>query len=109
MTAAKMVSLLAGTRKKISELADQLPRRSIIKDKIATKRGKEILDSLPGQFPENRIDQTDGIKIFHKDAWVLVRASGTEPIIRIIIDSKNSADGNELYRDLKSRLNHFIS
>ena len=109
MTAATMVSLLANSRKKLSELADQLPRRSIIKDKIATKRGKEILASLPRQYPDSRIDLTDGVKIFHKNAWVLVRASGTEPVIRIIIDSKNPSDGAEIYQNLKSWLDHMIT
>jgi phosphomannomutase/phosphoglucomutase len=44
------------------------------------------------------------VKIFTKDAWALVRASGTEPIIRIIIDAKSPAAGSVLYQDLISRL-----
>jgi phosphomannomutase/phosphoglucomutase len=44
------------------------------------------------------------VKIFTKDAWALVRASGTEPIIRIIIDAKSPTAGSTLYQDLKSRL-----
>ena len=47
---------------------------------------------------------TDGVKIFTKNAWALVRASGTEPIIRIIIDAKSPSAGTALYQDLKSRL-----
>jgi len=104
MTAAMMVSLLAGSKKKLSDLASQLPERHIIKDKIAAKKGAEILASLPGQYPDSKIDLTDGVKIFTKDAWALVRASGTEPIIRIIIDAKSPSAGAALYDDLKSRL-----
>ena len=104
MTAAMMVSLLATSKKNLSALARQLPERHIIKDKIAATKGAEILASLPLQFPDSRIDLTDGVKIFTKDAWALVRASGTEPIIRIIIDAKNPAAGSVLYQDLISRL-----
>ena len=104
MTAAMMVSLIASSKKKLSELVSQLPQRSIIKDKIAAERGAEILARLPLQYPDSRIDLTDGVKIFDNDAWALVRASGTEPIIRIIVDAKTPAAGTALYDDLKNRL-----
>jgi phosphomannomutase/phosphoglucomutase len=104
MTAARMVSLLSTSKKKLSELVSRLPERHIIKDKIAAKKGAEILASLPGQYPGSRIDTTDGVKIFTQDAWALVRASGTEPIIRIIIDAGSPEAGSAFYHDLKSRL-----
>jgi phosphomannomutase / phosphoglucomutase len=104
MTAAMMVSLLATSGRKLSDLVRQLPKRTIIKDKITAKKGADILALLPGQYPGSRIDRTDGVKIFTKNAWALVRASGTEPIIRIIIDARNPSEGDALYRDLKSRL-----
>lgn len=104
MTAAMMVSLLYSSKKNLSELARELPERHIIKDKIAATKGAEILALLPSQFPDSRIDRTDGVKIFSGNAWALVRASGTEPIIRIIIDAQNPTAGRALYRDLISRL-----
>jgi phosphomannomutase/phosphoglucomutase len=104
MTAAMMVSLLATSKKTLSELARGLPRRHIIKDKIAATKGTEILASLPQQFPGCRIDLTDGVKIFSSNAWALVRASGTEPIIRIIIDAQSPEAGRALYQDLITRL-----
>jgi phosphomannomutase / phosphoglucomutase len=108
MTAATMVSLLVTSKKKLSYLARQLPERHIIKDKIAATKGAEILAVLPHQFPDSRIDRTDGVKIFTKDAWALVRASGTEPIIRIIIDAPNPTAGSALHRNLISRLKTII-
>ncbi len=108
MTAATMVSLLASSGKKLSELVRGLPERHIIKDKIAAKKGAEILAMLPGLYPDCRIDLTDGVKIYRTDAWALVRASGTEPIIRIIIDAKSPSAGTAFYQDLKSRLNSLM-
>jgi phosphomannomutase / phosphoglucomutase len=104
MTAAMMVSLLAGSDKKLSDLVSQLPERHIIKDKITAQKGAEILAGLPRLYHDCRIDLTDGVKIFTKDAWALVRVSGTEPIIRIIIDAKSPSAGTVLYKDLISRL-----
>lgn len=104
MTAAMMVSIIAGSGKKLSELARQLPRRHIIKDKFMAKNSAEILAALPLHFPGRTLDRTDGVKIFTSNAWALVRASGTEPIIRIIVDAGSPAEGRALYADLKSRI-----
>jgi phosphomannomutase/phosphoglucomutase len=104
MTAAMMVSLLDSSKKKVSELVFELPERHIIKDKIVAKKGAEILAALPSLYPDSRIDMTDGVKIFTSNAWALVRASGTEPVIRIIIDAKSPSAGTALYEDLKTRL-----
>jgi phosphomannomutase/phosphoglucomutase len=108
MTAAMMVFLLAGSKTKLSDLVGQLPKRHIIKDKISAINGAEILALLPRYYPENRIDLTDGVKIYTRDAWALVRASGTEPIIRIIIDARSPSAGTILYGDLMSRIKKII-
>jgi phosphomannomutase / phosphoglucomutase len=104
MTAAMMVFLLSASVKKLSDLIHQLPRRHIIKDKIASAHGTKILALLPSLFSRETIDQTDGIKIFRKNTWALIRASGTEPIIRIIIDADSPETGNAFHRELKSAL-----
>jgi phosphomannomutase/phosphoglucomutase len=87
MTAAMMVFILASTGQQLSTLVNALPRRSMIKDKIRTSRGAQVLESLKKIYSQESLDLTDGVKILRKDSWALVRASGTEPIIRIIIDS----------------------
>lgn len=100
MTAAVMVSLLASSRKKLSDLVDELPSRTIIKDKIATQKGKEIIAGLKTAYVSEKIDETDGVKIFRNGSWALIRASGTEPIIRIIIDSVSQECGQVFHREI---------
>ncbi len=46
--------------------------------------------------PEARIDQTDGIRIDLPGGWVHVRASNTEPIIRVIAEASSLDEANEL-------------
>jgi phosphomannomutase/phosphoglucomutase len=104
MTAAMMVSLLASTGKKLSELVDQLPQRAIIKDKIATKDGEKILEHLKKAYSKHTLDETDGLKIFKGNSWALIRSSGTEPIIRMIIDADTIAKGTEFHNEIKIHL-----
>jgi len=40
-----------------------------------------------GSFDIIKYDMTDGIKLTTKDGWILVRASGTEPIIRFYAEA----------------------
>jgi phosphomannomutase / phosphoglucomutase len=108
MTAAMMVSLLASTGKKLSELIDQLPQRVIIKDKIATKEGDKILEYFKQAYSNQILDETDGVKIFKGETWALIRASGTEPIVRIIIDADTCEKGTEFHNELKNHLNKIL-
>jgi phosphomannomutase / phosphoglucomutase len=109
MTAAMMVSLLASTGKRLSELVDQLPQRVIIKDKITTKEGKKILEHVKMVYSRHVLDETDGVKIFKDKTWALIRASGTEPIVRIIIDADTNTDAIEFHNEMKTHINKTLS
>ena len=43
---------------------------------------------------KDRVDTTDGVKVYTSEGWVLVRPSGTEPIFRVYAESK-TADAAE--------------
>ena len=105
MTAATMVFLLASTGKKLSELVDQLPKRFIIKDKLTTKEGIKILEYFKSIYPRDMLDETDGVKIFKTNTWALIRTSGTEPIVRIIIDSDTRNEGIEFHKEVINQVN----
>jgi len=100
MTAAMMVAILASHGQKLSILLAQLPKRHMIKDKISADGGTAILEALKSSYSHGIIDETDGIKIFQGNSWALVRASGTEPLIRIIIDAEDNEQGRALQDEL---------
>jgi phosphomannomutase / phosphoglucomutase len=100
MTAAMMVSILAFTGKQLSTLMNALPKRSMIKDKIGTSQGTHVLESLKKEYAHESLDLTDGVKILRTDSWALVRASGTEPMIRIIVDADSPYHSQIFYDEL---------
>ncbi|QLH10304.1 phosphoglucosamine mutase [Nitrosarchaeum sp. AC2] len=84
MTLALMMDLLAKSEKTLSELISELPPSFTTKDKIPCSQddSKKLIKSLKEEFPNS--DITDGIKItIDSKNWVMIRPSGTEPIIRI--------------------------
>jgi len=104
MTAAMMVSILSHETQHLSALISTLPRRTMIKDKISTIRGSEVLEEIKNIYQNETLDLTDGVKIFRKNSWALVRASGTEPIMRIIIDAENTRYGQDFHRELMDHI-----
>ncbi|MBE0431071.1 MAG: hypothetical protein IBX67_04510 [Dehalococcoidia bacterium] len=46
----------------------------------------------------DEINALDGLRLEFADSWMLIRASGTEPIIRVIAESRSEAMTNELIR-----------
>jgi len=43
------------------------------------------------------VSNIDGIKLVFHDGWLLIRASGTEPKIRITAEAKSGGRVHELY------------
>lgn len=55
-----------------------------------------ISQKVLAAFDTNSIDKSDGIRIDFENAWVQVRKSNTEPIIRIIAESNSQNRTDEL-------------
>ena len=96
MTLALMLDLLAKSGQSLSTEVNLLPPSFTTKDKVACTPEKvpELLSQLKSDFPDS--DMTDGIKItIDSKTWIMIRPSGTEPIIRIYAesDSQEKLDG----------------
>jgi phosphomannomutase/phosphoglucomutase len=42
------------------------------------------------------VDTTDGVKIWYDDGWLLIRPSGTEPIVRIFVEAQTEQRAKDL-------------
>ena len=47
-------------------------------------------------FDYEEVNMIDGVRFEFKDSWVLIRPSGTEPIIRVLCESENERRMKEL-------------
>ena len=104
MTAAMMVFILSSHKQQLSALIDTLPQRTLIKDKISTPLGAKVLEDIKKIYMNETLDLTDGVKIIRENSWALVRASGTEPIIRIIIDAECADYGRQFHSELMDHI-----
>jgi len=69
-----------------------------VAEKLKTKLAEEP-NSLGGRQVES-IDRTDGVKFYFGNSnWMLMRPSGTEPVVRIYAESEDKQDLEELLKN----------
>ncbi len=103
---ALILQYMAQTRKSISQLAEEIPKYYVCKDKITChpESAKKILAQFKEKYKDEKMDLTDGIKIEWANSWVHLRSSNTEPIIRIITESTNKNKSEELNKRIAAEL-----
>lgn len=62
------------------------------------KDQKVTMDKLLTEYPDGKIDYTDGVTIEYDNWWANIRPSNTEPVIRVNIETK---DRNKLKNKIK--------
>jgi phosphomannomutase len=103
---ALVLSLMAETGRKLSELVAELPAYHIVKDKypVVPERLPELFAALEAEWPETRANRLDGLRLDWDDRWVHVRPSNTEPIVRVIAEARQEQEARDLCRAVGARL-----
>jgi phosphomannomutase len=95
-----ILNLMAQTGRKLSALVAELPVYHIVKDKytVARERLPELYESLMRRWPEAGVNRGDGLRLDWADRWLHVRASNTEPIVRVIAEAPQQTEATKLCR-----------
>ena len=110
MTLALMLELLATSKKSLSDEISLLPPSFTTKDKVSCSSDKvpKLISDLKKEFPNS--DTTDGIKIIiDSKNWVMVRPSGTEPIVRIYAEAGSQEKLDTLMSEFLKKVRDIIS
>ena len=97
---ALILALISESGKSISELVESLPKYYFAKDKVtfAPDAMDTVIAAVPALFNTYELDTRDGIKAIGDKHWIHIRKSGTEPIIRVYVESE-SAERSRLLCD----------
>lgn len=82
----------------VSKLADELPQYAIHKTKapLAADKLEASFAALKKHFADAKTDDLDGLRLDWPGKWLLIRASNTEPIVRIIAEAADEAEAKRL-------------
>ena len=110
MTLALMLDLLCKTKSSLSENIINLPPSYTTKTKLecSLEQSRVIISELLNEFPDS--DTSDGIKInVDENNWVMIRPSGTEPVIRIYGESNSQQNLDSLISNFVEKTKSFLS
>jgi len=95
---ALILDAMSAREMKLSRLIDDLPRYYIQKRKLTLDRDKlpDAVEILKQHFINARLDESAGIRFNWDDKWLLLHPSNTEPVVRLIAETKSPNETNAL-------------
>ena len=99
---AFLLDRMAETGETISALAARLPKYFRHYGKVAYEHGRlgPLMQSLEARYPAAVKDRADGLKLMLPEGWIHVRASNTEPLLRVAAEAKSLDTVESLYREV---------
>ena len=103
--AAIILNLISNESLSINELFNLLPKFYIEKSTVHLTNSSNIyIEKLKESYSNDNINENDGLKIIRDNEWVHIRKSNTEPILRIIAESKSIERSKELIEEIKNEI-----
>lgn len=101
LTLALLAGAVHGKRVRLSELVAQTPAYAIEKRKVdlASKDlAKPAVEAIARTYASEKVDRQDGVRVDFaaRRAWLHVRASNTEPIMRLIAEAPTATDARAI-------------
>jgi len=104
MAAVLVLNAIIRNRRPLSKLLDRLPKFHMVKEKIPCKEGAKdrAIEALKTKLKGRLSSTLDGIRVdMEGRGWVLVRASGTEPLLRLYAEAKTESQLQEILDEFR--------
>jgi phosphomannomutase/phosphoglucomutase len=103
MSAAAMLDLLAREELSLTAAVRDLPVYALRKEKLPCPEPllEPVLKGIEASLSKSadKVVTLDGVKAYRDGGWVLVRRSGTEPLIRVFAEAKEASVADRLVRE----------
>jgi phosphomannomutase/phosphoglucomutase len=110
MTSALMLELIADRGKGLSQIIDELPKFHQYKAKFrcTKEQSSRVVEHLLANA-RGKVETLDGVKIWIDDSsWVMVRQSGTEPVMRLYAESSDSRLLSEIVDNYSKQIRKIV-
>jgi phosphoglucosamine mutase len=103
LTSALLLETLEDENLEMSKFVAEAPVYPMIRKNIVVKNirkhgiTQQLENCLKTAFPEHKeVSDIDGVRLILEEGWILVRASGTEPIIRLTVEAESMRTANKI-------------
>jgi phosphomannomutase / phosphoglucomutase len=112
MTTALMLDMLANTETTLSTMYSMLPTVYQYKTKFSisdSSKIEKIVQACMNHGNPTKVETLDGVKIWIDDeTWIMIRPSGTEPILRMYAESNDKALLNSKVKEYTILINELL-
>ena len=99
----------------LSELVAEVPEYPTIRENIACRSEvkckivEDIGEKLQSVFPKYKeFSKVDGVRLTLNEGWILVRASGTEPLIRLTVGGESLKAAKQIMKESINQVKRIV-
>lgn len=100
LAACRLASLVA-RREPLGRLVDEIETYPLRRGSVRTDAKAEVMARVRERVRTryDEVDALDGVRVGTDDGWFLVRASGTEPLVRVTAEARRPRRADELFAE----------
>ncbi|MFW5956668.1 MAG: phosphoglucosamine mutase [Halorhabdus sp.] len=108
LAAAKLVELAA--ERPLRDRAAEVEQYPIYRDSVAVEAKATVMQRVREQVRPTYDDVTelDGVRVALDDGWFLIRASGTQPLVRMTAEARDSDRALEIFEEATGIVTHAV-
>ena len=104
LAACKLVAMAA--KRPLSDRAAAVETYPIERGSVETDRKRAVMDEVTARVGDryDEVSTLDGVRVDLGDGWFLIRASGTQPLVRITAEARTEKRASAVFEEAKALL-----
>lgn len=105
-----ILEYMAKSNRSILEIVNEIPKYYIEKRKVECDRGEaiKILEKMKQKYKNEDVNLQDGIRVDWEDSWLHIRPSNTEPVIRVIVESRSKKKTVDICNEVLTEIEDYL-
>ena len=104
LAAVRLAALTAA--EPLEDRLERIPSYPIRRANVETDDKRAVMSAVEARVAEryDDVETLDGVRVGTDDGWFLIRASGTQPLVRVTAEARGSGRADELLEEARELL-----